>query len=181
MINSEYKKEWQKLEQAREQFINEMSNNIYLYGLSPSAGRLYGTVLFSDHPMTLDEMSQSLGMSKTSMSTGIRSLLDANMVERVWQKGVRKDLYKTEEDWYKSFSTVFIKRWRSSVDNNLLAVKQMRSTLQELAETDNDDLQATIESDFAKLEHAEKYYHWLGEVIRLFESGEIYKLVPRKD
>ncbi|MET3506070.1 GbsR/MarR family transcriptional regulator [Halalkalibacter oceani] len=172
--------EWQRLEEARERFIHELSKNIYLYGISESVGRLYGTVLFAESPMTLDQMSQELKMSKTSMSTGIRALLEANMVERVWQKGVRKDLYETENDWYKSFSTVFVKRWRTSVDNNLKAVYKLRSTLAELSGTEDETLQKTIETDTAKLDHAQRYYEWLQEVIALFESEEIFKIIPKK-
>lgn len=172
--------EWEKLEQAREQFIHELSKNMYLYGISQSIGRLYGTVLFSDKPMTLDEMSTSLGMSKTSMSTGIRTLLEANMVDRVWQKGIRKDLYQPEEDWYKSFSTVFVTRWRTSVDNNLKAVKKMRQALNDLNDTDNEEVKEALCADLDKLDHAQKYYEWLQEVILLFENDEIYNIVPKK-
>ncbi|WP_353626298.1 hypothetical protein [Bacillus sp. JCM 19041] len=46
-------------------------------------------------------------MSKTSMSTGIRQLAEANMAKKVWRKGVRKDLYTGEEDWYESFVAIF--------------------------------------------------------------------------
>lgn len=81
---------------------------------------------FSEEPMTLDEMSNALGMSKTSMSTGIRSLLEANMVERVWERGIRKDLYKTENDWYKSFSNVFINRWKNATELNKEAIEDTK-------------------------------------------------------
>ncbi len=172
--------EWNQLEYIREEFIHELSKNMYLYGISQSVGRLYGTVLFSDKPMNLDEMSQSLGMSKTSMSTGIRALLEANMVDRVWQRGTRKDLYQAEEDWYKSFSTVFLKRWRTSVDNNLKAVKKMREALNQFDCSPNEEIKRAIESDRAKLEYAQQYYEWLQEVILLFETEKIYQIVPKK-
>ncbi|NEU30876.1 GbsR/MarR family transcriptional regulator [bacterium LRH843] len=175
-----HQEEWNKLELAREQFIQHIAQNMYLYGISPSIGRLYGTVLFADKPMNLDEMSQSLGMSKTSMSTGIRALLEANMVERVWQKGNRKDLYKPEEDWYKSFSSVFINRWRSTVDNNLEALREMRQLLLELKSSENEFVLQAVETDLDKLNTAENYYNWLKKVIVLFESEEIYNIVPKE-
>ncbi|WP_026673229.1 GbsR/MarR family transcriptional regulator [Alkalihalobacterium bogoriense] len=173
--------EWSQLEKARNRFIQDISKNMELYGINQSIGRLYGTVLFAEEPMTLDEMSQALGMSKTSMSTGIRALSEANMVERVWQKGVRKDLYQTEEDWYKSFSAVFVNRWRSAVDENRKAVTEMRSSLQKLLEqTEDEKMKESIQMDLEKLEKAENYYEWLGDVINLFEKGDIYNIVPKK-
>ncbi|UOE92380.1 GbsR/MarR family transcriptional regulator [Alkalihalobacillus sp. LMS39] len=173
--------EWSQLEKARNRFIQDISKNMELYGINQSIGRLYGTVLFAEEPMTLDKMSQSLGMSKTSMSTGIRALSEANMVERVWQKGVRKDLYQTEEDWYKSFSAVFVNRWRAAVDENRKAVTEMRHSLQKLLEqTEDDTIKESIHLDLEKLDKAENYYEWLGDVINLFEKGDIYNIVPKK-
>ncbi|WP_096200983.1 GbsR/MarR family transcriptional regulator [Bacillus sp. FJAT-45350] len=173
--------EWKKLVNARNRFISEMSKNMDLYGINQTIGRLYGTVFFADSPITLDEMSEQLGMSKTSMSTGIRALSEAKMVERVWQKGVRKDLYQTEEDWYKSFSAVFVNRWREGVDSNHSELKNLREVLLDLKETSSDNLLLKeVENDLERLQSAEKYYEWLGEVIMLFESGEIYKIVPKK-
>ena len=76
----------QKLEIAREKFIQSIAENIDLYGITDSIGRLYGTLYFSNEPLTLDEMREALGMSKTSMSTGVRTLLETKMVRKVWKK-----------------------------------------------------------------------------------------------
>ncbi|WYP25618.1 GbsR/MarR family transcriptional regulator [Alkalihalobacillus sp. FSL W8-0930] len=172
----------QQIEKAREDLIQELSQNMHLYGISESVGRLYGTVLFANEPVTLDEMSQSLGMSKTSMSTGMRVLTEANMVEKAWKRGVRKDLYQPVDDWYKSFSTTFVKRWKLSVVNNLQAVHQMRDTLIDIEQ--HKELTSTeykaVKADLHTLEHAENYYNWLAEVTELFESGQIFELIPKK-
>ncbi|MBU9723779.1 GbsR/MarR family transcriptional regulator [Litchfieldia alkalitelluris] len=179
--NKDYEIELEKLDGARNRFITEIAKNIHLYNITPSAGRLYGTVFFSEEPMTLDEMSRALGMSKTSMSTGIRSLLEANMVERVWERGIRKDLYKVEDDWYKSFSNVFINRWRNATELNMGAIQETKEMLLHLKEeTGFDDVLEKVETDLEKLEEAENYYIWLTDVISLFESGKIFELVPKR-
>lgn len=176
-----YRVEQEKLDQARDHFITEIAKNIHLYNINSSIGRLYGTVFFAEGPMTLDEMSDSLGMSKTSMSTGIRALTDANMVERVWEKGIRKDLYKTEDDWYKSFSTVFITRWRNSTEMNMRAIKETMGSLENLLEkSEFDDIITCTKQDLEKLKDAEAYYEWLTDVIALFESEEIFKIIPKR-
>ncbi|WP_416148558.1 GbsR/MarR family transcriptional regulator [Salipaludibacillus sp. HK11] len=175
------KEDMVKLEKARDRFISEIAKNIHLYNITSSVGRLYGTVFFSDNPMTLDEMSESLGMSKTSMSTGIRALSEADMVERVWEKGVRKDLYKTEDDWYKSFSNVFISRWRNAAELNMGAIKETKQMMMNLyEETDSKDIQNKVNHDLEKLREAEAYYQWLNEVVALFDTGEIYDIIPKK-
>ncbi len=176
-----YEKEFKELNKARDRFVSEIAKNIHLYGISPSVGRLYGTVYFSEEPMTLDQMSEELGMSKTSMSTGIRMLLEAQMVERVWEKGVRKDLYKTEEDWYRSFSNVFITRWRQATEQNMIAIQETKMMLESLKQTaSTDKIKELIELDLTKLLQAEAYYKWLDDVISLFETGEIFKIIPKQ-
>ncbi|PYZ92094.1 GbsR/MarR family transcriptional regulator [Salipaludibacillus keqinensis] len=171
----------EKLEKARNRFISEIAKNIHLYNITSSIGRLYGTVFFSEEPMNLDDMSEALGMSKTSMSTGIRALSNADMVERVWEKGVRKDLYKTEKDWYKSFSNVFINRWRNATELNMGAIKETKEMMTELyKETEAEEIKRKVDRDLDKLTEAEAYYEWLNEVIALFETGEIFEIVPKK-
>ncbi|WP_338324533.1 GbsR/MarR family transcriptional regulator [Anaerobacillus alkaliphilus] len=180
-MDNNYKNEFRELSKARDRFVSEIAKNIHLYGISQSVGRLYGTVFFSEEPMTLDEMSDELGMSKTSMSTGIRMLLDAQMVERVWEKGIRKDLYKTEEDWYRSFSNVFITRWRQATEQNMIAIQETKVMLESLnKKTTNEKIGELIELDLNKLTQAEAYYNWLDDVISLFETGEIFKIVPKQ-
>lgn len=176
-LNSDYK----KLDQARNRFITEVANNMYLYNITSSVGRLYGTVFFSEEPMTLDDMSKALAMSKTSMSTGIRALTEANMVERVWEKGIRKDLYKADDDWYKSFSNVFITRWRNATERNMEAIEDTKSELMKLEKTTQyDEIKKKVEVDLDKIGDAEAYYEWLNEVIALFETGEIFEIIPKK-
>ena len=64
----------ERLEKSRKRIMESIAQNIHLYGLPPSAGRQYGMMFFQNKPSTLDQMAEELGMSKTSMSTSIRSL-----------------------------------------------------------------------------------------------------------
>ena len=54
-------------------------------------------MFFHNEPLTLDDMTEELGMSKTSMSTSVRALSDLKLVERAWKRGVRKDLISSEQ------------------------------------------------------------------------------------
>ncbi|WP_018922398.1 GbsR/MarR family transcriptional regulator [Salsuginibacillus kocurii] len=169
------------LEEIRTRFISVMAKNMEVYGISETVGRLYGTVYFHDQPMTLDEMSASLCMSKTSMSTNIKILSEANMVERVWQKGVRKDLYQDEDDWYKSFTTVFIDRWRSATNANLESAEHTKKELQAILDKTNDSMvYEKAATDLSRVEKALDYYAWLDEIIHLFETEQIFDYVNKK-
>ncbi|ARI78107.1 GbsR/MarR family transcriptional regulator [Halobacillus mangrovi] len=107
-------KDHQSLEDIHTKVIHEFSKTLEMFGLTPADARLFVTLYINRSPMTLDEMSEALGKSKTSMSTGVRGLVDQGLVERVWKKGVRKDLYQANENLYKNFMSSYIKKWQKA-------------------------------------------------------------------
>src|SRR5690554_298985 len=155
-------------EEIRDRAILNLSKFVKLYGLSPSESRLFSLMFLEDSPMTLDEMSGSLGMSKTSMSTGIHSLLDADMVEETWKKGVRKDLYRSEDDLYKTFVTSFRKKWISEINRNMKSFFQLKKDIQkQLQNIELDqypELHGTLSRYAEKVDYIIHFYRWLEDV-----------------
>jgi DNA-binding transcriptional regulator GbsR (MarR family) len=173
---------WEKQEETIERFVQTIAKNMNLYGINPSVGRLYGVLYFADEPMTLDDMREALSMSKTSMSTGVRSLSDMKMVDSIHKKGMRKDLYQTEEDWYKSFTALFGIRWRKQTETNIEEADEAIEKLNEiLLQTDDESLKNIINNNLEKLAYAKNYYKWLMKFIRIVESGDIFKIVPKNE
>lgn len=171
-----------KLDQARERVIDAISQNMHLYGVTESVGRLYGALYFQEGPMTLDEMKEELGMSKTSMSTSVRNLVDLKMVGKVWRKGVRKDLYQAESDWYQTFIDFFTIKWRAGVSINVSAMEKSLAELQLLIEDEETDehVKNLARMDIEKLTGALEYYDWLNRLVDSFESKEIFQYIPKK-
>ncbi|MEK5443641.1 MULTISPECIES: choline uptake/conversion transcriptional regulator CudC [unclassified Fredinandcohnia] len=171
-----------KLEKARERVIDAIAQNMNLYGVTPSVGRLWGLMYFHDEPMTLDDMKQELGMSKTSMSTSVRNLVELKMVDKVWKKGIRKDLYEVEEDWYQTFIDFFTIKWRSGISMNVSAIQKSLADLKELIEDEqiSEEVKVEAENDIAKLNNALEYYFWLNRLVDSFESHEIFTFVPKE-
>lgn len=164
----------------RKRVIEAIGRNMDLYGIPLSTGHLYGLLFFADKPMTLDDMGLEMSMSKTSMSTGVRTLLDLKMVNKVWEKGSRKDLYEVENDWHQTFTDFFAIKWRKAVESNIIV---FRRSIEEL----NNQLQSQPEGpiheilleDLRKMNEAVRYYEWLDKLIDAMESGEIYKMIPK--
>lgn len=173
--------EWLVYEETIEQFIQMIAKNMTLYGITPSVGRLYGMLYFSEEPMTLDDLRDALKMSKTSMSTGVRALAEMNMVEPAYRKGVRKDLYQSEEDWYKSFTSLFGDRWRHHTEKNIEEADRTIVELERLSsESDDQGLIDKIKLDIDRLRYARNYYRWLIRFIEVVESGAIFEFVPKE-
>ncbi|QTD41011.1 GbsR/MarR family transcriptional regulator [Sporosarcina sp. Te-1] len=168
------------LDKARERIIETIAQNIHLYGLTSSTGRQFGTMFFHDEPMTLDEMTEELGMSKTSMSTSVRALSDLKLVERAWKRGVRKDLYQVKDDWYQSFIDLFSIKWRRSISLHATAIKKSLGELERLVEdpTSSEEVKELARHDVSKLEYIRDYFEWLDRLVDAFEHHEIFDLVP---
>lgn len=107
-----------KLGSIKEDGVHAYTKMMSLLGLSSFEARLFAILSMDERPMTLDEMSESMGMSKTSMSTGIRSLLDAQIVQKTWRRGVRKDLYVAEDNLFKAFDSTLLEPWLSIITHN---------------------------------------------------------------
>jgi HTH-type transcriptional regulator, glycine betaine synthesis regulator len=171
---------WDLYEVTIDKFIQVIAKNMNLYGITPSIGRLYGVLYFSEEPMTLDDMREALSMSKTSMSTGVRTLSDMKMVESTFKKGIRKDLYQAEEDWYKSFTSLFGNRWRKQTETNIEEAQESIEKLEQLLhETEDEQLKDRIKQDLVKLYYAKNYYDWLMKFITVMASGEIFNYIPK--
>ncbi|MBQ6448418.1 GbsR/MarR family transcriptional regulator [Cytobacillus oceanisediminis] len=173
----------EQLNIARERVIDSVAQNMDLYGVTESIGRLYGMLLFQQNPMTLDEMKEELGMSKTSMSTSVRTLLELKMVDKVWRKGVRKDLYSAEEDWYQTFIDFFTIKWRLAITENVYAIEKSMNEIKALLNKDgvSEDVIKDGEKDLEKLHYALNYYDWLDRFVDSLESHEIFNLIPKKE
>ncbi|MBM6382740.1 MAG: GbsR/MarR family transcriptional regulator [Paenibacillus sp.] len=169
----------------RKRVIEAIGRNMDLYGVTLSTGHLYGLLFFADKPMTLDDMGREMEMSKTSMSTGVRTLLDLKMVNKVWSKGSRKDLYEVEYDWHQTFTDYFAIKWRKAVESNLQvlrkSVEELNRLIKDLDQQADAELLHILKVDKNKVLQAEAYYKWLDRLIDTMEDEEIYKLVPREE
>ncbi|WP_435164769.1 GbsR/MarR family transcriptional regulator [Paenibacillus glycanilyticus] len=168
---------------SRQRVIDSIGKNMDLYGITLSIGHLYGYMYFQNDPITLDQMSQQMGMSKTSMSTGMRTLMDLKMIDKVWGKGSRKDFYEVVPDWYQNFTDFFSIKWRKAVESNMASLQKSLKEIHALqaSDPDNNTLQEITSVDEQKINEALKYYRWLHRLINSFESGEIFDFIPKED
>lgn len=174
---------YDKLLHSRKRIMESITQNIHLFGQPPSAGRQYSMLFFENKPMTLDEMADELGMSKTSMSTSIRSLAESKLVERVWERGVRKDLYEVNDDWYQNFIDTFSLRWGRSISLHLSAIRKSHKELDKLIADEKTDPKVIelAKQDIEKLIYIRNYYEWLERLVDAFEDHDIFDLVPKNE
>lgn len=167
------------LEQGEGLVVDSISETMDLYGVTPSVGRLFAILYFSDGPLSLDEMSEKTGMSKPSMSTGIHSLLEISMVQKVWMKGVRKDQYVAEKDFFKSFIHFFCKKWEREILLNVKSIESATEIFNQLLEDKSTPkpIRHKAEKNLRQLEESRKYYDWLVKLVESFRSKDIFTII----
>lgn len=112
-----------------ESMISELSRTLVMFDLTSSEARIFAVLYMERKPMTLDELSQAVGKSKTSMSTGVRILLDRNLVERVWRKGIRKNLYQADYQCLKKFLKSYIHQLVDETNDRKEALEEIKEQL----------------------------------------------------
>jgi len=166
------------LENARNIIINSLGEQLILYGTTPSNGRLYGLLYFSEEPMTLDDMAEKMGMSKASMSNVARDLVNRKMLDRVWIKGTRKHLYCARTDFFKNYIEFVAMQARAERDIAFKDYAKVEPMYQQLLQSNDPEIKRQAESDLTRINEDKIYYNWLERVARFLESEEIYKYVP---
>lgn len=105
------------------------------FGFSDVMGRLYGTVLLSPEPMSLDDLAGSLEISKGSVSMNMRALERWGMAKEVWVRGERKKYYAAESDLWQVIRNVLGSRESREVQ---LALNVLGESITKLKTAENE-------------------------------------------
>ncbi|HVX38344.1 MAG TPA: MarR family transcriptional regulator [Gemmatimonadaceae bacterium] len=100
------------MDRAQRAFLDKMGHAAEADGMSPIASRLFALLLLSEEPRSLDELATALGVSKASVSTDARRLLEKGVVERVTRAHDRHDYYELAPDFYAQLVRSRFARWR---------------------------------------------------------------------
>jgi DNA-binding transcriptional regulator GbsR (MarR family) len=82
------------------QFIENIGLHFEEYGVPRIGGRILGLLLASSRPVSPEEMSAVLEVSRSSVSTNLRTLLMTGLADRISLPGERSDYYVfSDEAW----------------------------------------------------------------------------------
>ncbi|MGY4691390.1 GbsR/MarR family transcriptional regulator [Salibacterium sp. K-3] len=170
-----------EVDQAQTQIIEKIADNMRSFGTSTTVGRVLGIIYMNRAPMTLDELSEETGMSKTRMSQVVREMIDLDIAERTFQLGGRKDYYQVEQDYYQTFISLFTSNWRQAINKSRQFEQRLKNRLEhvlaaeELTEEEEEQVNELLHEIYEWME----YYDWIHRLIQFFESGEVFEHVPK--
>jgi HTH-type transcriptional regulator, glycine betaine synthesis regulator len=121
-----------ELAKTHDMMLDGLGKLATYFGFSKVVGQLYGTLLMSATPLSLDDMMERLDISKAGVSMNMRTLEHMGMVRQVWVRGRggRRKYYEAESNYWQIITNVIGGREMRDVDR---AISVMEENSQQLA------------------------------------------------
>jgi DNA-binding transcriptional regulator GbsR (MarR family) len=152
-----------------------------VWGVNRTVAQIYALLYLSPEPLTADEISETLAMARSTISTGLHELQTWGLVKVVHVLGDRRDHFQSMSDVWEMFRTIIRQRKSREIDP-LLAM--LRTSV---AEADKDDAQVKekLQDMLDSLEAVVTIYDQveqmpLGTLIKLANLGENFGKVLSK-
>jgi len=84
---------------AERQFVEDVARLLMPWGVPAVAARLYGYLLLCPRPVSLDQITEDLGISKSSASVAARLLESYKLARRHREPGTKRALYAVADDY----------------------------------------------------------------------------------
>jgi len=134
-------------EKIKREIIQSFGEAYKAFGLSKLMGHIVALMIFSPHPLSLDDICKQLKRSKGPVSQIIRRLRDKNLLRKVWVPGSRKDYYEAHPD-------IFENAFR----NNFDLIKKNKKLAAELKQKAKKSDHEAISEILKRLDEMEKFY-----------------------
>lgn len=157
-------------EKIRNEIIKNFGVAYKAFGLSKLMGHIVALLIYSQAPISLEEIAKNLHRSKGPVSQILRRLRDKGLIRRVWQPTSRKDFYEIQPE-------VFEIAYRNNLElirSNTRLARQFKSLIAKEKSSDFEVLKLRIEE-------MEKFYELMENYHESFlkawakERSKIYK------
>ena len=123
--------------QIIQELVEMFAEAYHNLGYSSLMGKIVALLIASPEPLSLDDISDELQMSKGPVSQICRKLKEHQLIEKAWIPGERKDYYKATDD---IFGQAFRNYSRNMQKNRLIAQKTIQQVGQNGNSTEMDHL-----------------------------------------
>ncbi len=101
------------------------------FGFSKVMGQLFGVLMLSPEPLSLDDLVERLGISKANVSTTMRTMEHMGLVREVWIRDDRRKFYRAESDFWQILTNILRSRELRDVNQALHVLDDSAQRLQE--------------------------------------------------
>lgn len=153
-------------------FIQDLQNKVIVNledeMFSPLSGRILLQLLFAPHPISLQQLADSLGVSKAAVSVQIRFLTSIGLCSKTSNANDRRHYYSIYENFSSKFLNILIEENRKSI-------QQIKKILEEFPPKEEID-----EKDIPSYEIGKERFEEIYEFHKLFwerisDLGEVWE------
>ena len=106
------------------------------WGINRTVAQIYALLYLSPEPLTAEEISKTLSVARSTVSTGLRELQGWGIVRVVHVLGDRRDHFEAMSDVWEMFRAILTERKRREMDPTLAVLRQ---SVAELLDTESED------------------------------------------
>jgi DNA-binding transcriptional regulator GbsR (MarR family) len=143
------------IKEGKQRFMETWGAMATHWGISRSMAQVHACLLVSHEPVCADTIMESLKLSRGSVNTNLRALMDWGLVHKKLIPGDRKDYYCAEKDMWTVFRQILINRKKKELNpllrdlEEISSVKGKQEEVEEFSKVIKDLKQVTQTADAA--------------------------------
>lgn len=170
MFQKHQKIKMKQNEKIKNEIIKNFGVAYKAFGLSKLMGHIVALLIYSETPVSLEEIAKNLHRSKGPVSQILRRLRDKGLIRRVWQPTSRKDFYEIQPE-------IFEIAYRNNLElirSNTRLARHFKNLLSKEKTEDHNTLKLRIEEMERFYELMEKYHEdflkaWFKERAKIYK------------
>jgi DNA-binding transcriptional regulator GbsR (MarR family) len=104
----------------------EMGSN---WGVNRSVAQIHALLYLSDRPLHAEEISDSLKLARSNVSTGLKELQGYGIVRRTHVAGDRRDHFVAETDLWELLMRITAERKRREIDPTIALLAELKEKI----------------------------------------------------
>ncbi len=106
------------------------------WGINRTVAQIHALLFLSPAPLTAEEITTTLGVARSNVSTSIRELESWGLVRPVHVLGERREHYESMKDVWEMFKVIIEQRKRREVDPTMQLLRRSLSELEASGDSD---------------------------------------------
>lgn len=95
------------------------------WGINRTVGQIYALLFISEDPLNAEQIVDSLGVSRSNVSMGLKELQAWNLVRLRHRPGDRRDYFTTPDDMWEIVRTLIEERKKREIDPTLSKLREL--------------------------------------------------------
>jgi DNA-binding transcriptional regulator GbsR (MarR family) len=109
----------------RQEFILHFGEMGSRWGINRTVGQIYALLFLSSEPLNAETITESLGISRSNTSMGLKELQSWNLVRLKHVPGDRRDYFTTPDDLWEIVRTLVAERKKREIDPTLTKLREL--------------------------------------------------------